>query len=96
MHFDKPRPEAIKKGAKNVDLNKLMQNVGAESFDFGTFKAAYDTDARVKAMTKNFSKYGIEPKTKNELDNGDDVSVGAGNDNTVSNMAKSATDLKDL
>ena len=84
MHFDKPRPEAIKKGAKNVDLNKLMQNVGAESFDFGTFKA------------KNFSKYGIEPKTKNELDNGDDVSVGAGNDNTVSNMAKSATDLKDL
>jgi hypothetical protein len=96
LHFDKPKPEAIKSGAKNVDLNKLMQNVGAESFDFGTFKAAYDTDARVKAMTKDFSKYGIEPKTKNELDNGDDVASPAGNDNTVSNMAKSATDLSDL
>lgn len=73
-----------------------MQNVGAEQFDFGTFKAAYDTDARVKTMVKNFSKYGIEPKTKNELDNGDEISADSGSDNTVSNMAKSATDLKDL
>ena len=28
-----------------------MQNVGAEAFDYGTFKAAYDTDPRVKAMS---------------------------------------------
>jgi len=96
LHFNKPNKEAIKSGAKNLDLNKLMQNVDAEAFDFGTFKAAYDTDARVKSMVKNFSKYGIEPKTKNELDDGDDVSTDAGNSNTVSNMAKSATDLKDL
>lgn len=71
-----------------------MQNVDAESFDFGTFKAAYDTDARVKAMVKDFSKYGIEPKTKNELNGNEPTSTG--NDNTVSNMAKSATDLSDL
>jgi hypothetical protein len=69
-----------------------MQNVGAESFDFGTFKAAYDTDPRVKAMVKNFDKVGIEPKTEKEVEGGDDVSQATGDD-TVSSMAKSATDL---
>lgn len=95
LHFDKPRPEEIKSGAKNLDLNKLMQNVGAESFDFGTFKAAYDTDPRVKAMIKNFDKRGIEPNTKNELDDGTGGSSAPGRD-TVGSMAKRATDLGDL
>lgn len=85
----------MRNGAKNLDLNKLMQNVGAESFDFGTFKAAYDTDPRVKAMVKNFDKRGIEPKTKNELDSGTGTSAPEGGD-TVGNMAKRATDLGDL
>lgn len=71
-----------------------MQNVGAESFDYGTFKAAYDVDPRVKAMIKDFSKHGITPKTKNELDDGATTSSDGGN--TVSNMAKRATDLGDL
>ena len=35
-------------GAKILDINKLMQNIGGEQFDYGTFKAAYDTDPRVK------------------------------------------------
>ena len=73
-----------------------MQNVGAPQFDFGTFKAAYDTDPRVKAMIKNFDKVGIEPKTKNTLDNpkqGDDV--GAAGGDSVSSMAKRATDVGD-
>lgn len=95
LHFNKPRPEEIKKGAKNLDLNKLMQNVGSESFDFGTFKAAYDTDPRIKSMIKNFDKRGIEPKTKNELEGGDTASS-AGGSNSVSTMAKRATDLGDL
>jgi hypothetical protein len=95
LHFNKPRPEEIKQGAKNLDLNKLMQNVGAESFDFGTFKAAYDVDPRVKAMIKNFDKRGIEPKTKNELDDGTGTSPAPGGD-TVGSMAKRATDLGDL
>jgi|TARA_B110000503_G_scaffold52081_1_gene83831 hypothetical protein len=69
-----------------------MQNVGAESFDFGTFKAAYDTDPRVKAMVKNFDKVGIEPKTEKEVKGGDDVSQAKGTD-SVSSMAKSATNL---
>lgn len=72
-----------------------MQNVGAESFDFGTFKAVYDTDERVKSMVKNFDKRGIEPKTKNELEGGDTASARGGAD-SVSQMAKRATDLGDL
>jgi len=71
-----------------------MQNVGAEQFDFGTFKAAYDTDPRVKAMVKNFDKTGIEPKTKNELDDGGPQAEPEGGD-TVGQMAKRATDLGD-
>lgn len=92
LHFDKPRPEEMKSGAKNLDLNKLMQNVEAEHFDFESFKAAYDTDPRVKAMVKNFDKRGIEPMTKNELDSGTTSTSSSGGD-TVSSMAKRATNL---
>ena len=38
LHFTKPKEENIKQGAKNLDLNKLMQNVGGEQFDYGTFQ----------------------------------------------------------
>lgn len=72
-----------------------MQNVGAEQFDYGTFKAAYDVDPRVKAMVKDFNKHGITPKTKNELDDNDSPTGDAGGD-TVGKMAKRATDLGDL
>ena len=70
-----------------------MQNVGGEQFDYGTFKAAYDTDPRVKSMVKNFNQTGIEPKTAtddpNEVPQGDTQDGG----NTVSTMAKRATDV---
>ena len=56
LHFSKPTKEDVRQGSKNLDLNKLMQNVGGEQFDYGTFKAAYDTDARIKTMVTNFSK----------------------------------------
>jgi hypothetical protein len=91
LHFDKPTKQNIKQGALNLDLNKLMQNVGGEQFDFGTFKAAYDTDPRVKTMVKNFSAAGVEPKTKeNEKD---EPQVNEPGGDTVASMAKSATDL---
>ena len=45
-----------------------MQNVGAEQFDYGTFKASYDTDPRVKTMTHNFNNKGIELKTKKNVE----------------------------
>jgi hypothetical protein len=91
LHFNTPTANDIRSDAKNLDLNKLMQNVGAEQFDYGTFKAAYDTDPRLKAMIQNFSEKGIEPKTKKQAT---DTPQGdtAGKD-TVSKMAKSATDI---
>ena len=75
-----------------------MQNVGAEQFDFNTFKSAYDTDLRVKAMIKNFDKAGIEPKTQQELAGGDDPQGNEtpGGGDPVAQMAKRATDLSDL
>lgn len=96
LHFSKPTKDKLKPNAKNVDLNKIMQNVGGEQFDYGTFKAAYDTDARVKTMTKNFNQDGVEPKTAKELEGGEGNQADTDkDDNTVSNMAKSATDLGD-
>jgi hypothetical protein len=94
LHFDKPRPEEIKSGAMNLDLNKLMQNVGAEEFHYDTFKAAYDTDPRIKALIANFSERGIEPKTKkapSDMPQGDRT----GSDASVGAMAKRATKLGD-
>ena len=72
-----------------------MQNGGAPQFDFGTFKAAYDTDPRVKAMIKNFDKLGIEPKTKNMLDNPKMGDTGDAGGDSVGAMAKRATDVGD-
>lgn len=94
LHFNTPQKEDIKQGSKNLDLNKLMQNVGGEQFDYGTFKAAYDTDARVKTMVNNFNEKGIEPKTQQTVSTGDAPQQDAEGDK-VSQMAKSATNLGD-
>ena len=94
LHFDTPLPNDIRTDARNLDLNKIMQNVGGEQFDYETFKAAYDTDARVKTMVANFSEKGIEPKTK-ETPSDSPVASGEADPNAVSSMAKSATDLGD-
>lgn len=93
LHFDKPKKEDIRQGSKNLDLNKLMQNVGGEQFDYDTFVAAYETDPRIKTMVKNYNKTGIEPKTAkedpNEVPQGDSQDGG----DTVNQMAKRATDV---
>lgn len=86
----------MRQGAKNLDLNKLMQNVGSEQFDYDTFKNAYDTDPRIKAMVKNFDKVGIEPKTQNELSPEPSTNNNAPGGDAVGQMAKRATDLGDL
>jgi len=91
LHYGEPEKNDIRSDSKNINLNKLMQNVGSEQFDYETFKAAYDTDARVKTMIANFNEKGIVPKTK---DAESDAPVDGQTDpNAVSNMAKSATDL---
>lgn len=70
-----------------------MQNVEGEQFDYGTFKAAYDTDPRIKTMTKNFNQQGIEPKTANTIDDTSQQQDSQGNE--VEKMAKDATNLGD-
>ena len=92
LHFSKSTKEDVRQGSKNLDLNKLMQNVGGEQFDYSTFKAAYDTDARVKTMVTNFNEKGIEPKTAQAVSKGDTPQQDAEGDK-VSQMAKNATDV---
>jgi hypothetical protein len=70
-----------------------MQNVGAEQFDYGTFKAAYDTDERLKSLVQNFSEKGIEPATKEQST--DTPQGDTADSNAVAKMAKSATDIGD-
>ena len=97
LHFDKPSSQDIRQNSINLDLNKLMQNVGGEQFDYGTFKAAFDTDPRVKTMVANFNKKGIIPATQAEApDLEDPVGDTTRPSNTVNQMAKRAVDLKDL
>ena len=91
LHFDNPSADDIRSNSRNLNINKLMQNVGSEQFDYGTFKAAYDTDPRLKAMIQNFSEKGIEPKTKQQAT--DTPQGDTTNSNTVASMAKSATDV---
>lgn len=91
MHFGKPKKEAIQTGALNIDGHKLLDNVGGEVFDYGSFKAAYDTDARVKTMTANFNQDSIILKTGKEADK----PSGGGEEgkDTVAKMASNAVDL---
>lgn len=76
----------------NLDLNKLMQNVGSEHFSYDSFKASYDADPRIKALVANFTERGIEPKTKKaptDVPQGDSGNSGS----SVGAMAKRATNL---
>ena len=93
LHFDKPTKEDIKTDAINLDLNKLMQNVGSEQFDYGMFKAAFDTDPRIKTRVHNFSEKGSEAKTKDKVN--DVPGGGEQGGDSVASMAKAATDVGD-
>ena len=95
LHFDTPKSEDIKQGALNLDLNRLMQNVGGEQFDYGTFKAAYDTDARVKTMVQDFNDTGVTPKTSKLVDKPEEIPAPDQDTDKVSQMAKRATDVGD-
>ena len=90
LHFEKPAKDAFKQDFINVDLNKVMQNMGGESFVYGTFKIAYDSDPRIKEMVKDFSEAGINLKTKQDVEKGATSSADGGD--SVSKMAQRATD----
>ena len=95
LHFNTPRQSEIQDVDKNIDLNKLMQNVGSEQFDYETFVAAYETDPRLKTMIANYNETGITPNTKKQNKMTSQGGTPAATD-TVSQMAKRATDLTDL
>jgi hypothetical protein len=74
-------------------LDKYMRNQGKGNFDFESFKAMYDADPKIQQLVTNFDKTKIEFK-QSEVD---DVAGLPGNpgapSDTVSNMAKNATDV---
>lgn len=45
-----------------------MKHAGREQFDYRTFKAAYDSDPRLKSMIKNFNQDGVTLKTDVDAD----------------------------
>ena len=94
LHFSDAKQEDIKQGAKNLDLNKIMQNVGGFESTVVELFAAYDTDPRVKTMVANFSEKGIEPKTKETIQS--DTPQQDAEGDKVAQMAKSATNLGDI
>jgi len=72
-----------------------MQNIGRGQFNYDVFKAAYDADPRLQELVANFDQEKIELKTS-ETDDIPNDEKQPSSDNTVSSMAKSAVDLKDL
>jgi hypothetical protein len=44
-------------------LNKIMQNVKGNQYNFDALKNAYDTDVDLKSLIKNFDKDGITLST---------------------------------
>lgn len=71
------------------DLNNLMKNTGREQFDYRSFKAAYDSDERLKSMIKNFNQDGVTLNTDTDADA--EAPQQDLDNKSVSKMAKRAT-----
>ena len=92
LHFEKPSSESIKPDHINVDINDIMQNMGLPQFTYDSFTAAYDADPQIQELVDNFNSQGI---SMNSEDAEEEPQQDSGDDQTVSQMAKSATDLSD-
>jgi hypothetical protein len=92
LHFEKSNKETVKPDTINIDINDVMQNMGLPQFTYDTFKAAYDADPQVQEAVDNFSAEGIEMNSQSDSD---ETQGDAGDSDSVSQMAKSATDLGD-
>lgn len=66
-----------------------MQNVLQSQFNYDVFKSAYDKDAGFKELIKNFDAEKITFSDGSAVD--DMPTADAKGDDTVANMAKSAT-----
>ena len=91
LHFETPNKENLKDGHINLDLNKIMQNIGSEQFVYGAFTTAFEEDSRIKEMVKNYNQDGIQLKTKEDGDTPTQPDSG----DSVEKMAKRATDVGD-
>ena len=69
-----------------------MQNVGKSQFSYDVFLQAYNGDPAVKELIKNFDKEKITFKSS-EMDDIPQDAKDPSKSNTVSSMAKRATDL---
>ena len=69
-----------------------MQNVGKSQFSYDVFLQAYNGDPAVKELIKNFDKEKITFKSS-EMDDIPQNAKEPKADQTVSSMAKRATDL---
>jgi hypothetical protein len=91
LHFEKPTQENSQKDAINIDLNKVMQNVGSPQFTYETFKKIFENNDQIQNLVDNFNSIGIKinfEKDSKTAASGKDT----GND-AVEKMAKQATDL---
>lgn len=67
-----------------------MQNIGNQQFTYDSFKAAYDSDPKIKEIVKDFDQQRVTLKTS-EID---DVNPSrTKSKNKVSQMAKRAVDI---
>lgn len=93
LHFEKPSKQSIKPDYINVNLNDVMKNIGASAFNYETFKTAYDEDPSMEEYVDNFNAQGIEINTQSS--DSEDNQQGRDDTNSVTSMAKAATDLSD-
>jgi len=83
------------KGNSAVSIEKLdqyMRNTHNTQFTYDVFKAAYDSDPRLKTVVTNFDQDKIEFK-QSEVDDVKSKGVSGPKGDTVGNMAKNATDV---
>jgi len=94
LHFEKPSQEDIKPDYININLNDVMVKMSAPQFNYETFKTAYEGDPSIQEYVENFSEKGIEIGTAPEASDAPESNTDDESD-TVTQMAKSATDLDD-
>jgi len=93
-HFEAPSKGDLKPDHINVDLNAITKNLGIPQFDYDVFKNAYDTDPQIAELVDDFNSQGlIINKSSGETDL--EPQQDRDDDNSVSQMAKQATDLSD-
>lgn len=73
------------------ELDKLMVNIGNVQFSYDILKQAYDTDPAIKKLIKDFNQDSVTLSSGKAVD--DLPATEPSNDQTVSQMAKRATDL---